>query len=202
MSSQAAVSTPSSMTVGEFLVWDGGGHVGKLELVDGVVRAMAPASATHAIIQANIGTALVNHLRSRSSPCRAGTEAPIIPPMGKRSNARAPDVAITCAPPTDSLTFEDPVLIVEVISPSNEAATWESIRALAGLPTLQEILVVQSTRVEAQLFRRGSDGAWPSDPSVAGTEGVVHLASIDLDLPVSEIYLQTSLLGPTPAASG
>lgn len=202
MSSQTAGRITGTMTTEEFLAWDGGGHAGKLELVDGVVRAMAPASATHAIIQLNIGTAFNTHLRSRNSPCRAGTEAPIVPPMGKRANARAPDVSVTCAPPTDSPTFDDPVLIVEVISPSNEAETWESIRALAGLPALQEILVVQSTRVEVHVFRRDAGGAWPSDPVVWGPGGVAHLTSIDLDLPVAEIYRQTLLAANPPIASG
>lgn len=193
MSSQAVIHSPPLMTVDEFLAWDGGGHVGKLELVDGVVRAMAPASATHSHIQLNVGTAINIHLRAGGSRCRAGTEAPIVPPMGKRANARAPDLAVTCAPPSDSSTMQDPILIVEVLSPTNEAETWESIRALAGLRSLQEILVVQSTSIEAQVFRRDEQGAWPADPEVAGPGGTVRLASIDLDLPVSEIYRGTYL---------
>jgi hypothetical protein len=67
--------------------------------------------------------------------------------------------------------------------------------ALAGLPTLQEILAVQSTRVEAHLFRRGADRAWPSDPEVFGEGDAVRLSTIDLDLPVAEIYRQTALAG-------
>ena len=67
------------MTLDEFLAWDGDGHVGRLELWNGKVRAMAPASATHAIIQLNIGRAIGNHLHARKSPCRVGTEAPIVP---------------------------------------------------------------------------------------------------------------------------
>jgi Uma2 family endonuclease len=182
------------MTVDEFLAWDGGGHVGKLELIDGLVRAMAPASATHAIIQGNIVTAINNHLRAKRSACRAGTEAPVVPPMGKRTNARAPDVGVTCSPPSSSGTFDDPILIVEVISPSNEAEIWESIRALAGLQSLKEILVVQSTEIRVELFRRSSEGAWPGDPETAAADGAVRLDSIGLMLPVAEIYQGTHLV--------
>lgn len=182
------------MTVEQFLAWDGGGHVGKLELVDGVVRAMAPASAVHSIIQLNIGTAINNHLRARNSPCRAATEAPVLPPMARRRNARAPDVSVTCAPITDSKTFDDPVLIVEVMSPDNEDDTWESIRAVATLPTMREILVVQSTRVEAEVYLRDAKGAWPDDPVSVGPGGRIRLASIDLTIPVSEMYEGTHLL--------
>lgn len=193
MSAQATVRTEPLMTVDQFLAWDGAGHVGKLELVDGIVRAMAPASAVHALIQLNIGTAFNNHLRGRNSPCRAATEAPIIPPLGKRINARAPDVSVTCALPADDGTFVEPILIVEVLSLSNEAETWESIRALANLPSLQEILVVQSTRIEVHDYRRDANGGWPREPAAAGAGEVVQLASIGLDLPVSEIYRETLL---------
>ena len=189
----AARTIPNPMTVADFLAWDGGGHVGKLELVDGVPRAMSPASATHAVIQLNIGSAIREHLRSRKSPCRAGTEAPIVPPMGKRINARAPDVSVTCSPPSNDGTFVEPVLIVEVLSPSNQADTWESIRALAGLTSLSEILVVHSTFIEAQVFRRDAKGAWLAEPEVVGQGGILRLTSIELDLPVSEIYRDTLL---------
>jgi Uma2 family endonuclease len=193
MTATAAVKTPSLMTLEQFLAWDGSGFVGKLELIDGVVRAMAPASATHAIIQGNIVTAFNNHLRARKSACQAGTEAPIVPPMGKRANARAPDVSVTCSPVSDNGTFEDPVLIVEVMSPSNEAETWESIRALAALTSLQEVLVVQSTEVKAELYRRAADGDWPTDPDAAGAGGSLRLDSIGLSLTVETIYEGTQI---------
>lgn len=51
---------------------------------------------------------------------------------------------------------------------------------------------MQSTRIEVQLFRRGA-GGWPSDPEVAVARGGVHLASIELDLAIEEIYRQSAL---------
>ena len=107
------LQTKPLMTLEEFFAWDGGGHQGKLELVDGVVRAMVPASATHAIIQGNLVYAIGAHLRANGSPCRVAPEAPVRPALGTRNNARAPDVAVTCAPPSPSKTFDDPVLIIE-----------------------------------------------------------------------------------------
>ena len=60
------LQTKPLMTLEEFFAWDGGGHQGKLELVDGVVRAMAPASATHAIIQGNLVYAIGAHQIGRA----------------------------------------------------------------------------------------------------------------------------------------
>ena len=67
---ETQAAAPPRMTVDEFLAWDGGGHQGKLELVDGLVQAMAPASATHAMIQGNLILLIRNHLRRQNSLCR------------------------------------------------------------------------------------------------------------------------------------
>ena len=193
MTTQAAAGMPaSSMTLDEFLAWDGGGHVGKLELWNGVVRAMAPASADHAIIQANISRAIGNHLIALKSPCRVGTEAPVVPPMGQRRNARAPDIAVTCTPPRGK-TFDDPLLIVEVVSPTNENETWDSIQSVTGLTSLREVVVVQSESMNAEIYRRDAGGAWPRAPETAGPGGTLHLASIDLHLAIKDIYFGTTL---------
>ncbi len=180
--------SPPPMTVDEFFAWDGDGHVGKLELVNGVVRAMAPASDSHSTIQANIAYLIKNQLRRLKSSCRVGTEAPVIPPMAQKKNARIPDLAVTCAPPSASKVYDNPILIVEILSPSNERATWETIHALANLTSLREILVVQSTSLEAHVFTRAADGAWPYDPVVSVAGGTVQLTCLDLALPMAEVY--------------
>ncbi len=181
------------MTVDEFFAWDGGGHVGKLELVNGRVRAMAPASEAHSSIQLNIGIAIGVHLKATGSKCRAGTEAPVIPPMLQKVNARAPDIAVTCSPPSPNKVFENPILIVEVLSPSNAKESWETISAIAALTSMKEILVVESTEVLAKVFTRDATGAWPSDPVTAFAGGTVHLSSLGLDIPVADIYEGTLL---------
>lgn len=183
------LQTQPLMSVDEFFAWDGGGHQGKLELIDGVVRAMAPASATHAIIQGNLVAALHAHLRSGQSRCRVAPEAPIQPlALRSKGNVRVPDVAVVCGPPSSSRLFERPVLIIEVLSPSGEDETWESIRALAPLTTLPEIVTVWSTRIEIEIYRRGDDANWMPDPGGPLRPGVVRLQSVGLDLPIEEIY--------------
>ncbi|MDX2260015.1 MAG: Uma2 family endonuclease [Hyphomicrobiaceae bacterium] len=183
------------MTVEEFLDWDGGGHPGKMELVNGIVVAMAPTSATHGIIQLSIGRALAEHIQKNALPCRVGTEMPILPPMDKGKNARVTDIAVARRPVSADRPLEEPLLIVEVMSPTNEAETWASIQAIAGLPSLQEILVVQSTRVEAEVYRRSPGGAWPNEPNVVVRElaGSIRLDSLELDLTMAAICWQTHL---------
>lgn len=184
---------PRRMTVEEFLGWDGGGLVGKLELVEGEVRVLSPASGTHAIIQANLAYLIGHHLRTHRPSCRVSTGAPIAPRIHANDNVRAPDLAVTCLPPSRSKLFPDPVMIAEVLSPSNQRETWESIRAIASVPSLIEILVVDSEHVHVVVLRREADGGWPVSGQVEATNGSVHLSSIGLELPLDEIYRGTHL---------
>ena len=116
MSQAKRAVTP--MSVEEFLAW-AARQPGRWELVDGWPRAMAPASATHGLIQARAASLIDRHIEDTRSPCRAATEAAIVPASFKRRNARASDLAITCSPPAeDGWALNDPVFILEILSPS------------------------------------------------------------------------------------
>lgn len=187
----AELQTLPYMTVAEFMDWDGGGHVGKLELVNGEVRAMSPASGVHSTIQANLAYLIGAHLRGRGMPCRVGMEAPVIPRIHANDNVRAPDSAVACDASQSEKTFQNPILIIEILSPSNKRETWESIYAMATISTLTEIAVVESEKVE--VFRREPDGGWPKSgvTFVAGED--VQFASIGASFPIAEIYAGTVL---------
>ena len=186
-------SQQTLMTAAQFMDWDGGGLLGKIELVNGEVRAMSPASGTHALIQANLAYLIGAHLRAKKLPCRVGTEAPVQPQMHANDNVRAPDLAVTCAPPTDSKMFPGPVLIIEVLSPSNQKETWDSIYAMATIPALTEIAIVDSERVRVEVLRRGADGSWPKSGEVSELGGTFKLESISAEFPMSEVYAGTHL---------
>ena len=189
----AEPQTFPQMTAAQFMDWDGAGHLGKLELVNGEVRAMSPASGTHALIQANLAGLIWQHIRSKKLPCRLGTEAPLQPHLHANDNVRAPDLAVTCLPVTSSKTFQDPVLIIEVLSPSNKRETWDSIYACATIPTLTEIVVVDSERVRVEVLRRDTDGSWPKAGEVTELGGTFKLESISAEFPVAEVYAGTHL---------
>ena len=182
------------MTVSDFLDWPNNGQIGKRELVHGVVRAMAPPSPTHGVLQARIGGRIDAHLTRRNSPCRVGTEVGVIPIWDPKHNLRQPDITVTCRPATrGERTFPDPVLIVQILSPSNEQDTWESIQACATIPSLTEVVVVSFDAVHVRIFRRGPDGLWPVIPVSVESGGQVHLASIDASFESDEIYAGTVL---------
>ena len=182
------------MTVAEFLDWRGDDTDRKFELVDGEPRAMAPASDTHGTMQITIGSILRSHLRGHRPGCRVVGEPGIVPRVSGSTNLRIPDLAVTCtANEANQRAVPDPVLIIEILSPSNEAETLQNVWAYATIPSVREILLVSSTKIGAELLRRQADGTWPEQPEGIGHSGEIRLDSIDFQGPLAEFYVDTHL---------
>ena len=190
-----AKAVPVSMTVDEFIAWPGDGADGRYQLVDGELRAMSPASATHGIIQANLAGEIRSHLRGAGRRCRVVTEPAVHIRLSSRANMRVPDLGVTCARVgPDDIAMPEPILLVEILSPGNTSDTWDNVRAFATIPSVREIVIMASTRIAAQLLCRQADGTWPPDPKPISDGDVLELASVGLTLPLREIYAGTYLV--------
>jgi len=188
----SALKPPDRMTVPEFLAWDAPGET-RWELVDGEPIAMAPASRTHGALQLELGSLIRNHLAAAGDRCTVIAAPGIIPRVRARENFRIPELAVTCTRyETEEYDVSNPVLIVEVLSPSNRADTWRNVWAFTTVPSLREILILSSTAVRAELLRRGSDGSWP-DASTVIEDGDLMLDCIDFTVPLAAIYRTTRL---------
>jgi Uma2 family endonuclease len=185
---------PARMTVDEFLVWDADDLTGRRwQLMDGEPVLMAPAAEQHGAIQNELGRLLANHLAERASPCRVITAPGIVPRVRANENFRVPDLGVTCAPPSREVMVLEPVLLIEILSPSNEPETRANVWTYTTIPSVQEILLVRSTRVEAELLRRGSDGTWPEQPVIIRPTDVLELTSLDFTAPLASLYRTTGL---------
>ena len=183
---------PSRMTVAEFLDWEGDDTDRKFELVDGEPRAMAPASITHGTIQASFARLLGNHLAGTG--CRVITAPGVIPRVRSSANMRVPDLAVNCVPDTaGQRALPDPILIIEILSPSNEAETRQNVWAYASIPSGQEILLVRSTEIAAELLRRQANGDWPAQPQTIEGAADVALDSIGFRAKLDDFYEDTHL---------
>jgi Uma2 family endonuclease len=188
----SALKPPDVMNVAEFLAWDAPGP-GRWQLVDGEPIAMAPASRTHGALQLELGRVIGNHLLASDRPCTVVAAPGIIPRVRANENFRIPELAVTCTRyETEEYDVANPVLIVEVLSPSNRAETWRNVWSYTTIPSLQEILLLSSTATRADLLRRESDGNWPATATVI-EDGDLILDSIGLTVPLADIYRTTRL---------
>jgi Uma2 family endonuclease len=191
---------PPSMTVAEFLAWPGDGTGRKFQLVDGEVRAMSPASAVHSVIQGNLVYELRRHMRGQKLRCLVGPEPGVLTRVRANINVRVPDVGMTCtrlAP--GQQTWPDPILLIEILSPGNTADTWENVWAYCTIPSVREIAIIHSTRVLAELLRRGADGDWPEETETIGPSGTLSFESVGFSCALSEAYADTPLGDEEPS---
>ena len=111
-------------------------------------------------------------------------------------NYRIPDLGVTCAPPLPDQILPDPVLLVEILSPTNDVKTWSNVWTYASIPSVREILVVHGTRAAGELLRRDANGQWPDEPAAIGPRDIVALESIGFRASLQSFYRTTYLALP------
>ena len=187
----AATKLPVLTTVGEFLATVG---ESRYELVDGIIRAMSPASAIHSRLQARLAFLIEGHLSASKSKCWVGTEPGIKPRVEANHNVRVPDLGVTCVSSTpDMQLMPDPVLLIEIISPGNVKDTRSNVWTYTTIPSVQEILVVHSTVARVELLRRGANGSWPENPEIIEAGGTIKLSSLGASFVIGDVYAGTHL---------
>jgi Uma2 family endonuclease len=176
------------MAVDEFLRWEDGSDT-RHELIHGHVTAMAPAADRHGTIAGNAHVEIDRGLEGRP-PCRSVLEAGI---WIDDENYYVADVVATCAPPSDSVAVREPLLIVEVISPSNEKDELATkVQAYIKLISVQEIWLLDSRRRWFQQWRRAGVDQWIVTLPLSGDarfESPTLACSISLD----RLYRNTGL---------
>jgi Uma2 family endonuclease len=172
-------------TYGEYLVLEEHSLV-RHEFLDGEIYAMAEGSPDHAALAAALIRIIGNQL---PAGCRAFT-ADLRVRIAATGLTTYPDAAVVCGrterPPEDPLAVTNPVLLVEVTSPSTEEYDrGEKLRHYKSLPSLREVLIVSHRTQELTLHRR--DGAaWGATTAGPGAE--LELASVPARVLVDEIY--------------
>ena len=185
---------PARMTLAEFFAWNAEDlAVRSWQLIDGEPVAMSPVTEAHGALQMELGRLLGNHLIARGGLCRVISEPGIVPRVLSDRNYRVPDLGVTCAPPSSNLMVAEPILLIEILSPSNEIETWANIWAYTTIPSVTEIVIVSSTRMAADLLRRRADGSWPEIPERIEADTILTLDSIDFTVMLRDIYRTTVL---------
>src|ERR1700730_11873855 len=163
---------------------------------------MAPASRTHGALQNELGRLIANHLVERSSLCSVLANPGVVPRVQAEQNVRIPDLAVICSDyEAEEPVIADPVMIVEILSPSNAAETWANVWAYTTIPSVREIVVLRTVSIRGELLRRCPDGSWPRTPE-AIEAGDLAPKSIGLQAPLTALYRTTRLAGRSGAAGG
>ena len=178
--------------LGRVLWWDDGTET-HYELIGGFPVAMAPAAEAHRILAMRLGARIDAALSDRR-PCNAQIEAGVVRPDRADTYFEA-DIAATCAANEPGRqAIKDPFLIVEIPSPSTERHDRRvKLPAYRQIETVQEIALVASDDVYAEVHRRAGQ-QWITE-ILRGAEAALSLASVPLDIRLSNLYEGIALVG-------
>ena len=172
------------MTVDEFLAW-AEGRPGRYELDRGEVYAMAPERIGHLLAKAATYGALAAAIRSAGLRCEALPDGAAV-----RIDARScyePDALVYCGPrlPRTALEIPDPVVVVEVLSPSTgRYDRQDKFARYFTLPSLQHYLIVDADRRVVIHHTRSEDAI---STRILGA-GDLRLDPPGLDLRVEDLF--------------
>lgn len=174
------------MSLDEFLTWERE-QPERYEFADGVVVMMTGGSLAHVMIATNFVATLRQALRG--SGCRPfGSDAKVL----ANGNIRYPDVSVTCRPVDGNADIvPDPVLIIEVISPSTERADRGRKKLdYFATPSIRQYAIVAQDERLIDLYTRTADG-WVNE-IVTGDEAL-RLSSVGAEIALDTIYEDTEL---------
>ena len=152
-----AIRKCENMSASAFLEWAKAQESGRYELIGGEIVAMAPERVEHAHVKFQVAKALDAAIAAAKLPCRAFVDGPGV----KIDDATVfePDALVNCGQPIQrgSLIAPNPVIVVEVISPTSakrdSAVKFTSYFRHAGvrhylIAVMEDQSVIQHSRGE------------------------------------------------------
>lgn len=178
----------AEFTAEEFIAWALEQPAGRFELDNGVVVAMAPERVSHGIAKRNVLIALHNAIGARGLACQALPDG-----MSVKVNERTvyePDALVRCGPPLpgDTIEISDPIVVVEVVSPSSRGIDRGlKLASYFSLPSVRHYLIVDTEAHAVIHHHRGDDGR------IEVT--ILHDGKLTLDPPGLAIHVQDIFVG-------
>ena len=182
-----AASPQARVTPEEYLERDRAAEF-RSEYYAGRIYPMSGGTWTHATLIHNLTVSLTGATRGKKCAVRSSD-------MRVRISANFygyPDVLVICDEPRfeDARTdvVENPILIVEVLSPSTEAYD-RGFKAshYRRMPSLRELVLVSRDEPRIEIFRRQPSDEWLLSESI-GLDSTCRFESLPCSIPMSEIY--------------
>jgi Uma2 family endonuclease len=191
MAARTKLAPEDQMTIEEFLSFtDTRPDEERWELIEGE-PVMSPSPIDdHQMIASNIVAHLIAYKRQTGSSwypmLGVGTRVPVSP-----RSLPQPDVFVKETPTTGSPVTDDALVLFEVLSRSNtkKDQAWRR-KVYASVPNCRHYVTVSLKAIEVVAYDR--DTAW-ENRTFASLGDTLALPALDLSIPLTDIYLWTSL---------
>ncbi len=175
---------PIRLTRDEFHRWLEG-QSGRYERVAGEPVAMSPERIQHVRIKNRVWASLDRAIRASGFDCEALGDGVTI--EVDEDTDYEPDAVVNCGPrlPADATAATNPVIVVEVLSPSTQAVdSSEKLADYFRVPSIQHYLVVRARRQEIIHHHRAGDDII----SRAVNVGTIMLDPPGIQLAIADVY--------------
>jgi Uma2 family endonuclease len=175
-------------SVDEYLALERASRDVKHEFFDGEIFAMAGASSPQNLIALNIASELRSALKTRDCLVHP-SDMRVQCPTGLYTY---PDVSVVCGKPQfaddRNDTLLNPLVIIEVLSPTTaDYDRGGKFKNYQTIGSLREYALVEQDQPSIDHIARQNDGRWLIT-SLTGLDGGLSLPSLDLSVPMAEIY--------------
>jgi Uma2 family endonuclease len=161
-------------------------HEGRCEYVRGRIMMQAGGTRGHWQIASRILALLNRQLDSTQWVAGGGDLAVDIGPT-----VRYPDILVEASgADLTALATAQPILLVEVLSPSSEERDLVAKAAeYLAIPSLQAYIVAAQDEPACLVWLRDNNGMFPAEPvEVKGHGGVICIAKLAVEIRLSDIY--------------
>jgi Uma2 family endonuclease len=180
---------PQHLRRAEYRAWAAAQSRTRFERIGGVVVAVAPERAAHNRLKASAWLLLRQSIQANRLPCEAFANGVTVE-IGHADDL-IPDAMVRCSdlPPGDVLAVNDPVIVVEVLSPATATVDRAvKLRAYFRLPSVQHYLIVAAEQRRVVHHRRAGGILVTS----VHTEGTIALEPPGMLFDVSALYAEAA----------
>jgi len=169
----------------------------KFEFHNGKVYALAGGTINHGLICGNVHADIKVKLEDKKSNCLPfNSDVKLF--IEKTNSYVYPDTMVICGKIETSTEYEDavtnPVLIIEVLSKATASYDrGDKFYFYRQIPTLKEYVLIEQNKHVVDVHSKGIDNDFWKITRYEGLDKTVKFQSIDLELPMERLYLNTKI---------
>jgi Uma2 family endonuclease len=157
------------------------------ELVAGRIVAMTNPTELHVQIAGNIGAPLKIAMDPKSCRVYQGGIGVQRSDLPNGTNRARPDVVVRCGRLGTRNFITDPLVVVEVLSPSTmDVDRGEKLQFYKAQPTLRHIALVYQDQMRVEHYRR-TDLGWEFE-TLTHTDDVLHFEAVAFRITLDRVY--------------
>jgi len=183
-----ALRQPVPVTIADFDAFvEAQADTTAFELVEGAIVMMANPTEAHEQIAGNIGAPLKLAMDQRGCRTYQGGIRVQRSDDQRDTDKTRPDVVVRCGPGSTRTFITDPLVIVEVLSPSTiDVDRGAKLDFYKSLPTVRHIALIYQDQMRVEHYRRTQSG-FELDVLKSANQSL-HLEAVEFTLQLDRIY--------------